>query len=75
MKVNYDFLEAWFLDRIAAGAAEEIGSADRYEDESGFLWFITKTSANEYELTTEANPFSFATGKTDENGKAVIFYN
>ena len=33
---NYEAIEAWYLDRIAAGEGEEIGSVDTYEDNTGF---------------------------------------
>lgn len=73
---NYEALEAWYLDRITAGEGEEVGSLDSYEDETGFIWFITKTGGNTYDLTTEANPIPFAEGRTDENGQpTIIYYN
>lgn len=71
---NYQAIENWYLDRIAAGEGEEVGSLDSYEDETGFIWFITKTGANTYDLTTEANPIPFAEGRTDENGQPTITY-
>lgn len=71
---NYEALEVWYLDRITAGEGEEVGSVDSYEDETGFIWFITKTGGNTYDLTTEANPIPFAEGRTDENGQPTILY-
>lgn len=71
-KVNYKALEAWYRDRILAGATEECGSFDAYEDESGFTWFITKRDDGKFDMTTEICPIPFAIGMITKIGKARI---
>ena len=50
MRVNYKRLEAWYRERILAGASEGSDSFDCYEDESGFTWFINKREDGKYDM-------------------------
>ena len=65
-------IEDWYRDRILAGAYEEEGSSDSYEDSTGFTWFITKRDDGRFDMTTEINPFPFAIGMITKTGKARI---
>lgn len=65
-------IEDWYRDRILAGADEEEGSCDSYEDSNGFTWFITKRDDGRFDMTTEINPFPFAIGMITKTGKARI---
>jgi len=65
-------IEDWYRDRILAGADEEEGSFDSYEDSTGFIWFITKRDDGRFDMTTEINPFPFAIGMITKTGKARI---
>ena len=71
-KVDYKALEAWYRDRILAGATEQCESFDAYEDESGFTWYITKRDDGKFDMTTEYNPVPFAIGMITKTGKARI---
>lgn len=65
-------VEAWYRDRILAGADEETGSFDHYEDEDGNDWFITKRDDGRFDMTTGKNPFPFAIGMITKTGRAMI---
>ena len=73
-KKNKD-IENWYRDRILAGADEEPGSCDSYEDSSGFVWFITKRDDGKFDMTTCMNPFPFAVGMITKTNKARINWN
>ena len=72
MKVDYKALEAWYRERILAGASEGSDSFDCYEDESGFTWFINKREDGKYDMTTCQCPVPFAVGMITKTGKARI---
>lgn len=65
-------IENWYRDRIMAGAYEETGSCDSYEDSDGFIWFITKRDDGKFDMTTQNNPIPFAIGMITKTGKARI---
>ena len=65
-------IEEWYRERILAGAVEEEGSFDSYEDSTGFTWFITKRDDGRFDMTTETNPIPFAIGMITKTGKARI---
>jgi len=65
-------IKDWYRERILAGAYEETGSSDSYEDSTGFTWFITKRDDGRFDMTTEVNPFPFAIGMITKTGKAKI---